>query len=437
MITKGILTLLTFIFFSLIHSDLGAKTMNFEKVELENGAKIMYLKRTNIPIVYLSVLIKASPLEESKPSQAYLTAHLLTHGTKNHSAREIEDLIDFLAISIDKKITHDYTLITLSTTKRHFRQAIDLFFEILKTPTFPEEEFKKELSKLEKYLRQMEEDPSYIANRHFLKNLFGDGHPYGRPAEGLPDKLSILSRDDILSFYINYYRPDNMIFTFVGDISEEELEDIKRKYLVNWQGIRKEREFKVPEMPKREKSIELKVKKEELTQATIVLGFEGIRRNDPEFFSFTLMNYMIGGGGLTSRLARTVREEQGLAYSVYSTFTPYLLPGAFYIEVKTKAENSERVIKIITEELKKFAEKGVTEEELKEAKAFLIGSFPLRLDTMRKICEFLPLLDFYGLGDDYLSKYSEYINSVNVEDIKKIASRILKYNNYVLVTVGP
>lgn len=435
--TRVLVIFLVLLFFLLIDSDLGARTMDFETFNLENGAKIKYLQRSNIPIVYLSVLIKASPLDESKPSQAYLTAQLLTHGTKNHSAREIEDLIDFLAISIEQKVTNDYTLITLSTTKRHLKEAIDLFFEILRTPTFPEEEFKKEVSKLEKFLRQIEQDPSYIGNRQFLKSLFGDLHPYGRPVEGLPDKLSSLTREDVLSFYSNHYTPSNMIFTFVGDISKGELEKIKKKYLLNWYGSKPKREIGAFEIPKREKSIEIKIKREELTQATIIFGFEGISRKDPEFFSFSLMNYMIGGGGLTSRLARAIREEQGLAYSVYSTFTPYLLPGAFYIEVKTKADNSERVKSMIIEELKKFAEKGITEEELKEAKAFMIGSFPLRLDTMKKICEFLPLLDFYGLGDDYISKYSEYINSVTVEQIKKTALRTLKYNNYVLIAVGP
>lgn len=435
--TRVLVIFLFLLFFLLIDSDLGARTMDFETFKLENGAKIKYLQRSNIPIVYLSVLIKASPLDESKPSQAYLTAQLLTHGTKNHSAREIEDLIDFLAISIEQKVTNDYTLITLSTTKRHFKEAIDLFFEILRTPTFPEEEFKKEVSKLEKFLRQIEQDPSYIGNRQFLKSLFGDLHPYGRPVEGLPDKLSSLTREDVLSFYSNHYTPSNMIFTFVGDISKVELEKIKKKYLLNWYGSKPKREIGAFEIPKREKSIEIKIKREELTQATIIFGFEGISRKDPEFFSFSLMNYMIGGGGLTSRLARAIREEQGLAYSVYSTFTPYLVPGAFYIEVKTKADNSERVKSMIIEELKKFAEKGITEEELKEAKAFMIGSFPLRLDTMKKICEFLPLLDFYGLGDDYISKYSEYINSVTVEQIKKTALRTLKYNNYVLIAVGP
>lgn len=418
-------------------TDLGAKTMEIESYTLENGARVKYLKRDNIPIVYLSVLVKASPLDQIKPAQAYMTAQMLTHGTERLSARQIEELIDFLAVGIEKKVTHDYTLITLSTTKRHLKEAINLFFEILRSPVFPEEEFKKELSKLEKSIRQMEEDPSYLAYRKFIQTLFGTQHPYGIPVEGLPERLNELSREDIVNFYRNHYRPDNMIFSFVGDLSKEELRGILERNLKDWAGKSKPREPKLPELPRREKSLEIKIKKEQLTQATILLGFEGISRGDSEFFSFSLMNYMLGGGGLTSRLARAIREEQGLAYSVYSTFTPYLLPGAFYIEVKTKAENFERVRSLIVEELRKFAERGVTEEELKDAKAFLTGSFPLRFDTMKKICEFLPLLDFYNLGDDYFKKYPDYINSVTVEQIKHVASKRLKYNNYVLITVGP
>lgn len=419
------------------YSSLGASNMDFKTIDLENGVKIKHLYRDNIPIIYLSALIKASPIDELKPSQAYLTANLLTHGTKNRTARQIEYQIDFLAISIDKKVTHDYTLFTLATTKRHLKEAVELFFDILKNPIFPEEELKKEISKLEKYLRQMEEDPSFIANKNFFKNLFGEDHPYGRPVEGLPELVNNISRDDINSFYEKLYKPGNIILSFVGDINEKELNEIQKKYIINWRDGVNDRKINIKTSKKRDIKIDNFIKRDDLTQSTIVLGFESLSRKDPEFYSLIVMNYVLGGGGLTSRLARTVREEQGLAYSIYSTFTPYLFPGAFYIEVKTKAENSEKVISMILNEIKKMSENGITKEELEEAKSFLIGSFPLRIDTMRKISEFLTVIDFYGLGDDYFKKYADYINSVTTDDIKKLASKILQYDNYILVVVGP
>ncbi|MCX8033776.1 MAG: insulinase family protein [Thermodesulfovibrio sp.] len=409
--------------------------MDFRTMSLNNGAKIKHLYRDSIPIVYVTVLIPVSPLDETKPSQAYLTAHMLTHGTKKRSARQIEDEIDFLAISIEKKITHDYTMLTLATTKRHLKEAIEIFFDILKNPIFPEDEFKKEVDILEKSLRQMEEDPSFIANKKFLKNLFGE-HPYGRPVEGDPEKLKNLRRKDLIEFYERFYKPDKMIFSFVGDINNEELNEIKEFYIEKWEGKSPERKINTIGFTKRDKPIDVLVTRDDLTQSTIILGYEGISRKDPDFYAFSLMNYILGGGGLTSRLAKIVREEKGLAYSIYSTFTPYLLPGAFYIEVKTKAENTKNVIKIILDELKKISSNGVTEEEIKEAKLFLTGSFPLRFDTMRKISEFLPLLDFYELGNDYFLKYNEYINKVNSQDILIISKRILT-QNYISVIVGP
>jgi len=425
------------ILFSLFNFSIsGAINMEFKTIKLNNGATVKYLHRDNIPIVYLSVLIPASPLDEEKPSQAYLTAHLLTHGTKNLSAREIEDKIDFFALSIEKKVHYDYTLLTLSTTKRYLSEGLDLFFEILKAPTFPEDEFKKEVSILEKSLKQMEEDPSYIAHKNFLKKLFGE-HPYGRPIEGEPEKLKDLTRQDILKFYEKFYKPNRMIFSFVGDINEKELKDKIEKYILPWQGEFHDRQIVPHVFQKRDKPLELKINRKDLTQSTIVLGFEGISRKDPDFFATSLMNYVLGGGGLTSRLAKRVREEKGLAYSIYSTFTPYLLNGAFYIEVKTKAENTDNVVKMIIEELKNMVNNGLKEEELKEAKAFLVGSFPLRIDTMKKLNEFLPLMDFYQLGEDYIKKYPEYIEKVSIEDIKRVSERIINYKSFILIVVGP
>ncbi len=409
--------------------------MDFKTINLNNGGKIKYLYRNSIPIVYITVLIPASSLDETKPSQAYLTAHMLTHGTKNRSARKIEDEIDFLAISVEKKITHDYTMLTLSTTKRHLKEAVEIFFDILRNPTFPEEEFTKEISILEKSLKQMEEDPSFIANKKLLKSIFGE-HPYGRPLEGEPESLRNLNRQDLVDFYDKFYKPEKMIFSFVGDINEKELLELKKNFLDNWIGKSSERKISPPKFLKRDKPLEIHVKRDDLAQSTIVFGYEGISRKDPDFYAFSVMNYILGGGGLTSRLAKKVREEKGLAYSVYSSFTPYLFPGLFYIEAKTKAENTNNVIKIIIDEIKEISSKGVTEEELKEAKLFLTGSLPLRIDTMRKISEFMPLLDFYELGDDYFTKYTNYIDNVSGQDIMKITKRIL-HENHIVVIVGP
>lgn len=426
-----------FVFFIIffIYSYCGAEGMKFETINLESGAKIKYFNKTNIPIVYISVLIKASVLDETKPSQAYLTAHLLTHGTKSRSARHIEEEIDFLAISIEKKVTADYTIITLSTTKRHLKDALQLFLEILRSPTFPEDELNREKTILYKSLKQLEEDPSYIAQKNFIKQLFGE-HPYGRPVEGLPESLKDITRQDLVDFYNKFYNPSNMIFSVVGDIDKASVQEMLIKPLSEWQGAKTERQTKALYPKIRQAPLRMNINRKDLTQTTIVLGFEGISRKDPEFYAFSLMNYILGGGGLTSRLARNIREEQGLAYSVYSTFYPYLLSGSFLIEVKTKAENTEKVTEMIIEEMKKLKEKGITDDELKEAKAFLVGSFPLRIDTMKKLSEFLLVTDFYELGDDYINRYQELINKVTKEEINRLAKKYLNTDSYILVTVG-
>ncbi|MCX7914567.1 MAG: insulinase family protein, partial [Thermodesulfovibrionales bacterium] len=173
-----------------------------------------------------------------------------------------------------------------------------------------------------------------------------------------------------------------------------------------------------------------------ITQANIVLGHKGISRDNPDYYDVLVMNYLLGGGGFASRLMKTIRDELGLTYSIYSYFSPNKEPGEFFIEVQTRNETAHIVIKEILKEMQKMRAELVTDQEIEDAKAFLIGSFPRRFDTSRKIAEFLTLIEFYNLGVDYIKKYPEYINKVTKESVQRAALKYLNPDDYLLVIVG-
>jgi zinc protease len=174
----------------------------------------------------------------------------------------------------------------------------------------------------------------------------------------------------------------------------------------------------------------------DISQANIVLGHPGIARDNPDYYAVTVMNYMLGGGGFASRLVKTVRDDMGLAYSIYSVFIAHKESGHFEVEVQTKNESAHIVVREIIAQMQKIRSEEVTDQELEDAKAYLTGSFPRRLETSRKIADFLTVTQFYGLEDDYLEQYPEYIKKVTKKDVLRVAQKHLCPDAYVLSVVG-
>lgn len=400
-----------------------------------DGLILLHSERDNIPVVRISLLIKVSPVNEpvERAGLASITADLLLEGTASRSSEEISEEIDFIGADLGASIDTDYTTISLAVLKRDIEKGFELFSDILLNPVFPGTEIKrlKELTKGSLKLR--EEDPGFIAGRRFRERVFGD-HPYGRLTEGTPETIDSITREDILGFYKEYYRPGNSILSVVGDISYDEINMMMQRYLSGWSdGAAIERpSYKSPEI--REKSV-ITVDRD-LTQANIILGHIGMERSNPDYYAVSVMNYILGSGGFASRLMNRIRDDLGLAYSIHSYFSSDLEKGVFQAEVQTRNESAKRVIDLMIKEIRRIQEEPVSDEELSDAKSFLTGSFPRRLDTMGKIANFLTLTEFYGLGMDYDRKYMGYINSITKEDVLRAAKEYLDPDRYVLVVVA-
>ena len=174
----------------------------------------------------------------------------------------------------------------------------------------------------------------------------------------------------------------------------------------------------------------------DLTQATIHLGHIGISRKNPDFYTLIVMNYMLGGGGFSSRLVEDIRDNQGLAYSVSSGFDAGLYEGPFKVVMQTKNENANKAINAILKHIEDIRTNPVKDNELNDARSYIVGSFPLRLDTNSKMAGLLSLIEFYDLGLNYFTEYPKKINAVTKEDILKAAKKYLDPKNYLLVVVA-
>lgn len=422
-----------FTFYFLLPTDVYA--INVNKTILPNGLVVLHSEKHSLPIVMVTLLIKVSPLNEPKDKAglANLTAELLTEGTKNRSSTDISEEIEFIGASLDVSVVSDYTSVTLSVLKKDINKGFELFSDILLNPVFPEKEIERKKELVKGSLRHSEEDPDFLAERAFKKEIFGE-HPYGRLIEGSVDTIDAIKRKDLITFYSAYFLPNNSILSVVGDLTEEELNSLIKTYLKDW------KKADLPSIVTHGFNIG-KVKRtvqidKDLTQANIILGHIGIRRDNPDYYAISVMNYILGGGGFSSRLMQTIRDEMGLAYDVDSFFSSNKETGLFQIEVQTKNDSANSVISEILNQMKKMRQNIVSDEELSDAKSYLTGSFPRRLDTNRKIADFLASVEFYNLGLDYAEKYSTYINSITKKDIFRVAQKYLDPEDYVLVVVA-
>lgn len=401
---------------------------------LRNGVALLTSEQRTLPMVTLTLLIEAgSRFEpEGKDGLAYLAARLLTYGTRRRDAQQISETLDFIGADLSTGSDENLATISLTILKKDLDTGLNLLAELLTEAVFPAEEIERQKQSIIAQIRASEESPGWIAEKKLLETLF-PASPYGRPVEGSAASLSKIARQDLADFYQRHYRPDRAILAVVGDASHQELAKKMEQVFQSW----KPGKFSKtpPSLPPPGAEKEIRVPRD-LTQANILMGHRGVTRGDPDYYAVQVMNYILGGGGFSSRLMDSLRNERGLAYSVTSSFDADKYTGTFQIVMQTKNDAADEALRIAREEVRRIREQTVTPEELQDAKDFLIGSFPLRFDTNRRVADFLAHAEFFELGLDYVHRYPELIRRVGVDDISRAAKRYLQPDQMVLVVVG-
>lgn len=402
---------------------------------MPNGLTVLVLEQRSLPIVQVHALIKAGSAQDpsDKAGLANLTASLLDEGTANRSAKQIAEQIEFVGGMLMVRTSHDFTTATARVLKKDTELGFELLADILLHPTFVEPELERVKSQLIGEILSEKDDPGQVAAKAFDQLVF-EGHPYRWPVNGTDETLGKIKRIDVQQFFAREYVPNQTILVVVGDLAVEQAKSLITKRFGAWKrGDSNPRTAGVPHAL--EKPVVRLIEKD-LTQATVLVGHLGISRMNPDYYAVTLMNYILGAGGFSSRLMESIRDSQGLAYSVGSHFEANLMPGAFQVSLQTRNEAANQAITGVLSEINRIREGPVTDQELAEAKSYLIGSFPLRLDTISKLAEVLGLVELYGLGLDYFSRYPKLIEQVTKDDVLRVAKQYLHPNRYALVVVG-
>ncbi len=406
-----------------------------EREILPNNMVLLHAERKALPIVTIVMAVRAGSVVEpsNKAGLAYLTAALLNEGTNKRTSRQISEAIEFVGGSLSASAGADYTTISLTVLKKDIDLGFDLLSDILMNPAFNDDEIKRKKRITRNWLIQQNEEPGVVASIAFSKTVFGE-HPYARQVQGTIESLDLIARQDIIEFHNVFFAPNNTIISVVGDISRDELKALLNKHLGQW----KQKNSVSPPLPSisaKNNPTVIKVNKD-LTQANIILGHLGISRDNPDYYALSVMNYILGGGGFASRLMDSIRDNKGLAYDVHSYFSASKFSGSFQAGLQTKNESANAAIDEVLREIERIKTELVSDKELQDAKSYLTGSFPLRIDSNSKIAGFALAVEFNNLGLDYVDKYPSIINAVTQEDILRVARKYLDANNYVLVVVA-
>lgn len=400
-----------------------------------NGMTVLVLEQHFLPIVEVHALIRAGSAQDpqEKAGLANLVASLLDEGTTTRSSKQLAEQIDFVGGSLEAKAGEDFTTASVRILKKDIDLGFTLLADMLQRPAFPKSEFERIRSQILGEITSNNDDPGHVAMKAFNQVVF-HSHPYRWPVDGTEDTLSKITLADVQSFYAKEYLPNQVILTIVGDVTVEQATTLVQTHFGSWRkGLAPVRPAKKP-LPIDKKTVQLIDK--DLTQSTIVIGHPGISRTNQDFYAVTVMNHILGAGGFSSRLMDSIRDKQGLAYGITSHYDARAMPGSFWINLQTRTETTNQAITSVLAEVKAIRDAPVGDQELADAKAFLMGSFPLRLDSTAKLAQVLAQVEFFGLGFDYFTQYPKWIERVTKDDVLRVAKQYLDPQHYALIVVG-
>jgi len=406
---------------------------------LDNGTRVYFVESHDLPMLAVQVVFDAGTARDpaDRSGLSMMVNGLLNEGSGQLDADAIAARFEGLGAEFGANSDRDMAGVSLRTlTDVTLRTpALELLSQLLREPSFPEATLGRERSRALLALRQAEQSPGTVATKAFYARLYGT-HPYAQPPEGSAEGIRAMTRADLAAFHRRYYTGRNAVLALIGDVSRGEAEMIA----VQVAG-RLPAGTVAPPLPKVADSVPqagqaVQVIDHPSTQTHILIGEIGMRRNDPDYFPLLVGNYVLGGGGFQSRLTDEIRTKRGLSYSAYSYFYPMLRRGPFILGLQTANHQRQEALRVARRVLGEFIEQGPTEAELNAARKNMAGGFPLRLDSNRKIAEYLTVIGFYRLPLNYLDEFIAHVEAVTPEQVRDAFRRRIHPEHLVTVIVG-
>lgn len=412
---------------------LPALAVDYERAITPGGISFVHVENRSVPILSIEVALPGGGAydEAEQAGRARFASGLLNEGAGPYDALAFQGLMDNFGVSIGADAGRDFIGISMNTLSANKAEAFELLRLAVQEPRFDETAVERVRAQMLSLIRRGRESPGSIASDALFASLF-PGHGYGRPVNGMEETISALTRDDLKAWTEARFLKNHMLVVTIGAASKAEVAKLIDHAFGAWP------DGAAPVLPAAavQAGPSLEIIEKAQPQSVIVFAAPGILRDDPDFIAAFVMNHILGGGGFSSRLMEEVREKRGLAYGVSTGFYPYKQAGIYYGQVATSNETAGQAMDLIRAELRDVAENGVTEAQLSDAKTYLTGAYPLRFNSNAKIAGQMIGLMQQGVGLDYIEKRNGMIEAVSMDDIRRVATRLLHADALKIVAVG-
>ena len=411
-----------------------AHAMKIQSVRSPGGIDAWLVQEHAVPLLALRFVFDGGSAQNpvGKEGLANFLSAMMDEGAGDLDSQKYQERMEELAFRMSFEDARDGFYGNFETLTTNRDPSVDMLRIAVNQPRFDADAVERVRKQLLSGLAFAAKNPNRVAGKAWSARAFS-GHPYGRPSEGTTESIAGITRDDLEGFRKRTFARDNLKVVAVGDIDADQLGRLLDRVFGDLPAKADLTPVAAttPSAKERVEVIEMDV-----PQSVVQFGMQGIARDDPDFMAAFVLNQILGGGGFASRLTEEVREKRGLAYSVYSYIQPYRRTSIFAGGVATKNEEVGRSLDVIRAELKRMADSGPTADELKNAKDYLTGSFALRFDTNAKIANQLLGFLFEGYGIDYIDKRNALVNAVTLDEVKRVAARLLKADELIVTVVG-
>ena len=407
---------------------------------LDNGLIVLVFPKLNTPALTARLSVKGGAMYDppEKSGLASFAARMMRRGTEQRTFDELNESTESRGASVGVDAGQTLMEVGGRALKEDTDFLLETIAELALKPSFPESEIEKLRVLLRTGLLEMEQDTGSVAERGFRETLFPVGHPFHLRTAGFLETVGNIGRDDMVAFYRKYFRPERSMIVVVGDVEPEAILSKVTELFGGWKAHGPEAEpYEIPDVPQPVGAKTVFRPVAGKTQNDIVLGFPSIRRSDPDYYAFDLMNLLLGRIGLMGRLGKNVRDAQGLAYYAGSSFEAGLAAGPFAVRAGVNPTSVTKAIDSIKHEIERIRTEPIPAEEIEGGIRYMTGVLPLRLETGDGLSRSILEMELYGLGFDYISNYPAIIKALSPEAVSDVARRRLSSENYVVSVAGP
>lgn len=404
----------------------------YQKTVLPNGVRIITEEIEHLRSVSVGLWVGAGSRDEREGYEgiSHFIEHMFFKGTKNRTARDLAESLEAVGGQLNAFTTKEYTCFYAKVLDEDMDLAIDVLNDMFFESLFDEKEIEKEKKVVIEEIKMYEDSPDELIHDIFSEQVWND-HPLGKPILGTEESIRNLSREKILTFLSQHYAPDNIVIAAAGKLKHE---DVIKKLAPIYGEFRRGGRRVLEGTPIGHKV--QKVVTKDTEQMHLILGVPGLGQDDDDMYPMHIFNNILGGG-LSSRLFQTIREQRGLAYSVFSYHSTYVDSGLFAIYAGTTPSNTEEVVECILSELLDIKNNGITTGELERTKAQIKGGLFLGLESASSRMSRLGKTELTYNRVVSPEEVVEKLERVTLEDVKRVVNRLWDKDKLSLVMMGP